>query len=243
MDEDRTAGTEDGRPGSSGTGTVVVLAGGERPHPRLALPAAELVVAADSGADDAVGLGTAVDVLVGDLDSVAETTRARLSHAGARIEAHPRDKDATDLELAVEVALAHRPSVLVVVGGHGGRLDHAWAVLGLLAATARHVDRLEAWMGAAQVAFAGPRGATAEMPARVGELVSLVAVAGDVHGVTTDGLRWPLEDAAIPGGSGWGMSNEAVTTPARITVDDGTLAVVRPHALSPEADEPHRVPR
>lgn len=226
-----------------GSGTVVVLAGGERPHAGLTLPAAELVVAADSGADVAVGLGTAVDVLVGDLDSVAETTRARLSHAGARIEVHPRDKDATDLELAIEVALGHRPAVLVVVGGHGGRLDHAWAVLGLLAATAHRVARLEAWMGAAQVAFAGPRGATAEMPARVGELVSLVPVAGDVHGVTTDGLRWPLDGAELPRGSGWGMSNEAAATPARVAVADGTLAVVRPHALSPEADAAHRVPR
>lgn len=233
-----------GRSGPSGTtGTVVVLAGGELPHPGLAPPPADVVVAADSGADAALRLGTAVDVLVGDLDSVAETTRARLAHAGARIEVHPRDKEATDLELAIEVALDHDPDLLVVVGGHGGRLDHAWAVIGLLTATAGRVDRLEAWMGPAHVALVGTRRPTVEVAPRVGEVVSLVPLEGEARGVSTEGLRWPLDDARLAGGSGWGMSNEADATVARVTVGAGTLAVIRPHALTPEVDASHRLPR
>ena len=44
--------------------------------------------------------------------------------AGARIERYPADKDATDLELALDAAIALEPARIVVVGSSGGRLDH-----------------------------------------------------------------------------------------------------------------------
>src|SRR5688572_21924099 len=117
------------RAGAHRATTVVVLAGGDGPDPGLVVPAADLVVAADSGAEQAAPLGLDVDLLVGDLDSIAPGTLAALEASGTRIERHPRDKDATDLELALAVAVGHRARRIVVVGGHGGRLDHAAAAL------------------------------------------------------------------------------------------------------------------
>src|ERR687891_406355 len=48
--------------------------------------------------------------------------------AGAGIERHPAAKDATDLDLALNAALARRPRRIVVVTGAGDRLDHTLAV-------------------------------------------------------------------------------------------------------------------
>ena len=220
--------------------TVLVLTGGDAPHPALVVPPADVVVAADSGAERAAALGLDIDVLVGDLDSVRPATVAAVDAAGGRVVRHPRDKDATDLELALDLAVELAPARVVVVGGHGGRLDHALATMAALAAAAVPGRRVEAWMGPALVQLTADEVTVAGRP---GELVSLVPTGGPVDGVTTTGLRWPLVDAHLPYGSTRGVSNEVSTSPARVTLTGGVVAVVRPHALTPDADDPGHVPR
>ena len=56
--------------------------------------------------DEALRLGLEVDVVVGDMDSVPASTLAQVERAGGRVMRHPADKDATDLELALDEALA-----------------------------------------------------------------------------------------------------------------------------------------
>lgn len=219
--------------------TILLLTGGDPPHPDLVLPTADVVVAADSGADRAAALGLDVDVLVGDLDSVSPATVAAVEEAGGRVVRHPRDKDATDVELALDVAVELAPKRIIAVGGHGGRLDHALATLAALAAAAVPGRRVEAWMGPAFVQLTAD---DVSVEARVGELVSLVPVGGPADGVTTSALRWPLAGAHLPYGSTRGVSNEAVGTPATVSLTSGVIAVVRPHALLPDHDAPAHVP-
>lgn len=219
--------------------TVVVLCGGDGPHPALTVPEAHYVVAADSGAEQAAPLGVHVDLVVGDLDSIRPATLAGIRARGGLVAPHHPDKDATDLELAVEAALAEHPGRLVVVGGHGGRLDHALATMGVLAAAAARVDWVEAWMGPAQVRVTTK---AVVLEARVGELVSLVPLLGAVAGVCTRGLRWALQDATLAPGTTRGISNEATSRSVGVAVTAGTLAVVQPHALDPEADRRPPVP-
>lgn len=217
------------RPG----GTVFVLTGGAATHPSLVLPPADLVVAADSGARLAPALGLGVDLLVGDLDSIGAGRVEALRSGGTVVQRHPEDKDATDLELALAAAVAHDPTRIVVVGGNGGRIDHAVANMGAIAAVAAPGRQVEAWMGAAHIAVSADE---VVIGARVAETVSLVPLNGPAAGVTTSGLRWPLVAATLDAGTTWGMSNEVVTSPARVTLWSGTLAVIRPHALDPAAD-------
>src|SRR6185436_2346365 len=110
-----------------------------------------LVVAADGGVAEARRLGLAVDVVVGDLDSAAPDDLAAVEADGGRIERHPVDKDATDLELAIDHAVHAGADRVVVAGGDGGRFDH---VLGnaLVLASPRwgHVE-VEAVLGAARI--------------------------------------------------------------------------------------------
>ena len=81
------------------------------------------MIAADSGVDLALALGLAVDRAIGDFDSVPTPGWPRRG-GGARIERHPAAKDATDLELALDAAIALEPARILVIGCAGGRLDH-----------------------------------------------------------------------------------------------------------------------
>ncbi|RLE35983.1 thiamine diphosphokinase, partial [Candidatus Acetothermia bacterium] len=81
-------------------------------------------IAADGGFDRAAAAGIDVDEVVGDLDSIGPEGKDRLVGSDITVHIYPRAKDATDLELAIDLALARRPGRIVVYGGLGGRLDH-----------------------------------------------------------------------------------------------------------------------
>ena len=208
---------------------VVVFAGGEAPPPQVErwIPSEAFAIAADSGLDHAHRLGFKADLLVGDLDSVSLNAADR--HEG-EVERYSEDKDYTDLELAMEAAMRHG-DVVIVVGGHGGRLDHLVGNAELLAD--------HRWSSARILWLAGEDLATvvrhqAALHGRVGDLVSLIPLGGHAIGVTTQGLQWFLNDAILPAGSTRGLSNRFVGTTAHLSVRQGALLTVQPGAVLTE---------
>ncbi len=209
--------------------TLVVLAGrtGD-PVPASAFepPTADRVLAVDSGLHLATRLGLAVDVVIGDLDSVDQDLLSRALRRGVETEVHPRDKDHTDLALALAHAARLGSRRIVVVGGAGGRLDHGLANLHALADPSLADIEVVAHFGGADVTVV--RQVTRPLDGPVGGLVSLIAVDGPARGVTTQGLRWDLADAVLDPTSTRGVSNELLTPPAHVTVADGVLLAIQP---------------
>jgi thiamine pyrophosphokinase len=212
-------------------GVAVVVGGGGAPAIGLDalgdLGADPLVIAADSGLGHARRLGLRVHRVVGDMDSVDPAELASARAAGLAVDEHPEAKDATDLDLAVDVALAARPARLVVVTGAGDRFDHALAVAGALAAPDRIPVPVEAWIGPAHLWVVRDR---VTLPGRPGQLLSLMPVHGPARGVTTSGLLYPLDDEDLPAGSTRGVSNEWSAETATVSVRDGILLAVAPGA-------------
>ena len=128
---------------------VVVVAGGESPDPEVmrAIPEDAVVIAANGGLEHARASGLAVAIAVGDFDSATPETVAAAEAAGARIERHPADKDATDLELALDAAMELRPRRVVVLAGIGDRLDHLLSLFLLLASPRYAAIELDAHIG------------------------------------------------------------------------------------------------
>jgi thiamine pyrophosphokinase len=219
-------------------GPAVVFAGGD-PVPeevRDLLPHEALVVAADSGLDLARRLGVAVDLVVGDFDSADPAGLAAAAAAGAVLERHPVDKDATDLELALDAVLRLGRSPVRIVGGAGwDRLDHLVANV-LLVASPRYAPlRLAWWVKGAELA---PVHGRLDLVGRPGDLVTLLAVGGPATGVTTRGLRWPLLGETLTPGSTRGVSNEFSTEDATVSVESGVLVAIHIRSKSPTGREP-----
>ena len=223
--------------------TAVVLLGGDPvdvdAHPRL--PPADLVVAADSGVDQALRLGLRVDLAVGDFDSVSAAGLAAAEAAGTVIERHPMDKDATDAALALDAAIDRGATRILVVGGGGGRLDHLLANVMLLAA-----DRY----AGAEISAIGGGGArlhvvrrSARITGEVGEMVSLIPVHGAASGVRTRGLRYVLDGETLGPGTSRGVSNQLVEAEACVELTGGVLLAVFPGpapapAIGPSPTDP-----
>lgn len=206
---------------------VLILAGGDATSPETSadLPQADLVVAADSGYDAAVDLGLRVDVLVGDMDSLRDADIP--DHVV--VERHSPEKDATDLELALELVSRESPARVVVVGGSGGRLDHELAIAALLCS--------ERWVAIDEIDWRSDRGWAYVVRHRrllhgdAGATVTLLAVGGDAEDVTTRGLKWDLDRETLFAGSTRGVSNVITGPVADIRVGSGALLVVFPDPI------------
>jgi thiamine pyrophosphokinase len=185
---------------------------------------AGFVIAADSGLHAARALGVAVDLIVGDLDSASPKAVAAALAAGAALERHPMDKDATDLELALDAALERGLSPTLVLGGAGpDRADHFMANVLLIAHPRFAVLHPEWRVRDARVIPVHDR---LELRGDPGDIVTLLAAGGPAAGVKTEGLRRPLRDSTLEPGSTRGVSNRLTGDTASISLDAGTLLVV-----------------
>lgn len=206
---------------------VLVFAGGEPAGPGAlaSLPADAYVIAADAGVGHARAAGRRIDLAVGDFDSVAPDDLDHAVGSGAVVERHPVAKDRTDLHLALERAMATGAAHVIVVGGGGGRLDHLLGNALVLLDPAYAGRRLEARIGDARLDVVRDQLA---LVGAVGDLVTLLAVTGPVHGIVTEGLAYPLRGESLEPGSSRGISNEQAAPEASIEVAAGALLVVRP---------------
>lgn len=183
----------------------------------------DLVVAADSGAELAAEAGVTVDVLVGDLDSISRETLERVFDDETVIESHLPGKDATDLELAMEVALRSAPTEIVFVGGGGGRLDHLLGNVAVIAAPVAR-DASVSWVTERETAYV-VRGRKS-IRASTGTTFSLVPIGGDAHGVHLRNARWELRNASLHAHRSTGISNVAAAGEIEIEVGRGVLLAV-----------------
>jgi thiamine pyrophosphokinase len=208
--------------------TVIVLAGGDAVGEgiRAGLPRADLVIAADSGLEQAAVLALKVDLVVGDFDSVDPEVLAAAERAGVAVERHPAAKDRTDLELAVIAAQRRGATRVVIVGSDGGRIDHALANLLLLGTPAYAALHLETIGPGGRVVAVHDRVEIAGAP---GALVTLLAVGGPAHGVSTHGLVYPLRDETLEPGSTRGVSNVFVEPVATVEVAAGVVLALIPN--------------
>lgn len=212
------------------TGGALVLAGGDplASAQRHLLPAADLVVAADSGLHEARDLGVHVDVVVGDFDSADPAAVAAARQAGAVIERHSAVKDATDLELAIDAAVARGAARVTVVGGSGGRLDHFLANVAVLASPRFAEVAVDALFSDARVVVLQGGRAPVPVAGPAGSLVTLLPVGGDGRGITTSGLEYPLHHEDLAAGTSRGVSNLRGSGRASVGLDAGTLLLIQP---------------
>lgn len=203
---------------------ALILAGGPlRPSPRLLRKVAEadIVVAADGGLRHAIPLGVTPDLLVGDLDSVREEDLMVWSDLPT--ERHSPDKDALDLELAIEAARARGATRIRVIGAFGGRFDQTLATAWIAARYAEQgVDM--SLLDGIHDAYPLPAGAAFDDEVGRGTVFSLLSVS-ERSRVDVEGADYPLSDAELPRGVGLGLSNVAHDR-LKVAVRDGLVLLI-----------------
>lgn len=189
------------------------------------------VIAADGGADLALALGLRVDLVIGDLDSITQRAKSLLQSRDKPFVRLDPDKDLTDLEAALELAvgrldaqLSGDPKRIVVIGGHGGRLDHLAGNLAAFDSVPGDIS-LEAWMGTDVLFVVRSR---LDVALNLGSTVSILARTDSI--VTTQNLLWPLNSYLLRPDSTLGLSNRSTGQSVSIEVESGLCHVIVPNS-------------
>lgn len=196
-------------------GTVFADGVRETPEPT------DLTIAADAGWKNAQMLGVTPQVLVGDFDSLGEPQ----APAGTEIVRVPAEKDDTDTQLAVRLALERGADEIVLIAGLGGRADHTLSTLAILEDL--RTRRVQAVLtdGHNRVRFL--RAGSLLIPRDpCFRYLSLIAVTECVRGVTVEGCKYPLHNAALQRRRQYAVSNEIVGNAALIAVRRGAVYVI-----------------
>ncbi|MDE0606296.1 MAG: thiamine diphosphokinase [Acidimicrobiaceae bacterium] len=203
--------------------SALIVASGAPQHAVERAPQSDLVIAADAGLEALLAARRPVDLVVGDLDSASADALSAAAAAGAEITRHPRDKDESDLELALSAAIDSGVQRIHAVLRDGGRLDHQLANLLVLASTRWRSAEIDAVVGEHRVwVVHGER----TIPLVAGEPLALHAVGGTATGVTTTKLKHPLVDAELPGLVALGISNSVVAASPTVRIETGVVIAI-----------------
>ncbi len=206
---------------------VVIFAGGSLQPGRgffNAMASADMIIAADSGAATALKFGYTPSIVVGDFDSLDTSLLKELSERGSQVRRMAVEKDETDTELAVQVAIEQGATSITLVGAFGGaRFDHTMANILLLAGFERVPMRIvdgpaTCWL------VRGP--GSSEINGNVGDLVSLLPLTSDATSVRTNGLYYPLRGETLYFGKPRGVSNVLIEEHAELSIEEGMLLVI-----------------
>jgi thiamine pyrophosphokinase len=205
---------------------LIIFANGILPElesARRIIQAGDVLIAADGGTHNALALGLIPSTVIGDLDSLSPEDRSRLDAQAVEIRQYSRDKDMTDLELAFHYACTGGYREIRIIGGLGGRLDQTLGNLSLLASPEfADLDvRIDDGVEAALI-----NRSRCELHGKPGDIVSLIPWSGEVSGVCTEGLRWPLRDETLFPDKTRGISNELSRETASISQKSGLLLVI-----------------
>jgi thiamine pyrophosphokinase len=199
---------------------AIVLCNGEPPSASLLrrlVRQADIVVAADGGANIARTCGVRPDVIIGDLDSLTPATRSwfrtsRLLRVGRQ--------DNTDLEKALDFLREEGVHEVVIAGAAGKRLDFTLGNLSVAFLYRRSM----------RIRFVGddwqaiPLGGRNRLHAPRGTTVSLIPFSS-CAGITLRGLAYPLTAASLNRGA-IAVSNVVTRSPFTVTLRSGRLLLV-----------------
>ena len=174
----------------------------------------DCIICADGGYNHAKKMELTPQVVIGDMDSITDFC------GDVEVIKYPCDKDFTDGELCVKYAKEHGVDELILIGMTSERLDHTLSNIMMLSAfcNAKIVDE------ANEIYFLRNR-LTVEN--KKGKTLSIIPINGDMEGITTEGLLYPLNNETLYFGECRGNSNVITEDKCEIRVQKGMgLAVL-----------------
>ena len=195
-------------------GTCLIFCAAEFDALAAPIGPGDYLLAADGGLAHLQKLGLNPNGIIGDFDSLGYTP------AGAEV--FPVEKDDTDAMLAVRKGLELGFRDFIIYGGlDGPRLDHTIANFQTLQFLADH--GATGYLVGQDYIITVIRNGSVSFAEDATGIFSLFCLGPDAHGVTIQGLHYPLENGTLTSGFPLGVSNHFVGRPAKITVRDGSL--------------------
>ncbi len=179
----------------------------------------DFVICADGGYDIANECGIIPDLLIGDFDSITaipdNVDKITL----------PVEKDVTDSVAAYDEGVERGFTSFVMFGGTGGRFEHTFANIALMANASYDGNQFE--IIDERHIFRCVSGSSLKIERKENQQISVIAYGSGAFGVTEKGFYYTLDDELLsPFDVAQGISNHIIDDYGEISVIDGTLIVI-----------------
>ena len=179
----------------------------------------DLVVCADSGYKNALAFGAKVDILVGDFDSLGDIT-----DGVKEVVRVPCEKNSTDTQLAVDIALERGADEIVIIASTNGRVDHTLSAMAVLEKLWDKKIPCVMVNGQNRVRFLRDSG-TILIRSQY-KFFSVVTLDKIAKKVSIEGAKYPLKNANVERGFQFAVSNEIVKNAVLINVKKGSVYII-----------------
>ncbi|OZB95100.1 thiamine diphosphokinase [Paenibacillus sp. XY044] len=205
---------------------VLIFSGGDLHKQYLEeIRPSDFLIGADRGALFLIENNFTPDLAVGDFDSISPADLQNVkSRSKQLIDCDPIDKDLTDTELALDLAIKEQPDIILLMGVTGSRLDHTLANIQMMNRALQHhiscalLDRNN---------YLTLTGSSIDVQNRGFKYVSLLPMTPEVTGITLTGFQYPLDNATLKMGESLGISNQLTGSQGTISVEGGLLLVIQ----------------
>lgn len=185
----------------------------------------DTIIAVDKGLESLYSINVIPQHIVGDFDSIDKNILDFYNNKPTIIHKYPLEKDYTDTDIALKLAVELNSTIISIVGATGTRLDHTLANIHIMLQTLNkniscslldENNKIYLINSSTQI----------EKHLAYGKYISLIPLTSSVTALTLKGFKYPLENYTLEIGKSLGISNEVIDNVATIDLDQGILIVI-----------------
>lgn len=186
----------------------------------------DIIIAVDKGLEALNKLHILPNHIVGDLDSVEESIlESYKSNPTITIHEYIPEKDYTDTDIALKLAISLSSSHITILGALGKRMDHTLANIHILMIALESNIPCELLDSNNRIYLIN-KTHTIKKSNVYGKYISLIPLTSKVEGLTLIGFKYPLNNYSLTIGKSLGISNELINDSATICLKNGILIVI-----------------
>ena len=178
------------------------------------------IIAVDSGIEHLFRLSLVPNTLIGDLDSISEKSLDKIKKNRVDIMAFNSNKDQTDFELALNYLEGVENSIIYIIGGESGEIDHLLSIF-LLIPSKSFFENIIWVYGDKKIIFRQKLKLNVKKMSKF----SIIPLS-DLSNLSIDGAKWNLENKNIQFGETTTLRNVANKDEINVNCDKGVFAFI-----------------
>ena len=178
------------------------------------------IIAVDSGVEHLFKLSLVPTTLIGDLDSISENSLDKVKKNGVDIIAFNSNKDQTDFELALNYLEGVENSIIYIIGGESGEIDHLLSIF-LLIPSKSFFENIIWVYGDKKIIFRQKLKLNVKKMSKF----SIIPLS-NLSNLSIDGAEWNLENKNIQFGETTTLRNIANEDELNVSCDKGVFAFI-----------------
>ncbi|MCP1102746.1 thiamine pyrophosphokinase [Aequitasia blattaphilus] len=164
--------------------------------------------------------------IVGDFDSASkEIATYYRDEKNVAVKEYNPVKDASDTEMAIRLAMTLGAKSIIILGATGKRLDHLWANVQCLSIPMKKNIKAVILDGYNRISLKD-QDFTLKREEAYGNYFSVFSLDGEIHGVTIEGCKYPLNNHRLTPYDSLCVSNEFVEDEVSVSFRNGTMILM-----------------